>query len=398
MSRFVALLLLLSLGCGGNGSDSGKGTVRGQVVNSRGLPEMGASVMAGDTSAQTDVSGNYSLSVPAGEVSLRVELGWFETAEKSATVAAGQATVLDVQLAPMAPRLLPEDRALAEKHNQTFDWKRDKLSIALIQSPTRGGLERAIYLRNPALYTDTSGQLPLVPATPPSLAPQAAAFSFPMPREAPSRDAEALDLATLTDRIEQTPLTAEEIAGAFGWEPAVLKFLARWNLEKAADLYYANQAVQQQTWGQTAQVPPQAITEGYLHAGKEIWVKIAFEDFLAVGAGVADDDGDGKKEVFARVNGNLFGEEILAQLAAYSTARLEPARLRSAVQGVLDDLYSRTNPVLVRTIGQPYEIAGLGSITYPLAVIEHLGAGKIVNVLLMSSPAAVPQGKEGVDP
>jgi hypothetical protein len=381
MSRSLVLLFLLG-GCSPSGS--GNGTVRGRVVNSLGSPETGAQVTAGMVSAQTDASGAYSLSVPAGQVTVLVELDWFEAAEKSATVAAEQETVLDVQLVPRAPKLLPEDRALAEKHAQTFDWRRDKLSITVISSPSRNGLERAIYLRNPALYEDLSGQPKLSPSTPPSLEPQPTAFSFPLPKDAPSAGAEAFDISTIKDRLEETPLTTQEIGAAFAWEPAVLQFLTAWNLDKASDLYYATQAVQKQTWGQTTGPAPQAIVEGYLHAGQEIWVQMAFKDFLDVGAGIADDDGDGYKEVFARVNPKLVTAEIVDQLESYVTAKLQPADLRPAVREILDNLYTRTNPIVVRSIGQPYEVAALGTIAYPLAVIEHQGAGGVINVLLMS--------------
>jgi hypothetical protein len=103
-----------------------------------------------------------------------------------------------------------------------------------------------------------------------------------------------------------------------------------------------------------------------------------------VGAGIADDDGDGYKEVFARLNAKLVTAEIVDQLESYVTAKLQAADLRPSVQEILDNLYTRTNPIVVRSIGQPYDVAGVGTIAYPLAVIEHQSAGHVINVLLMS--------------
>lgn len=386
MSRSLAMLLLLGagLGCANQESRANVSTLSGQVKNTLGKPEMGASITVLDQTTETDFSGLYALRVPAGELTVQCALAWLESAEKSAQVEPGGSAVVDFQLTPRAIALLPADKALAEQYNQTYDWKKDKLSIQQVGKPTRGNLERAVYLHNPALFADASGESPIHPSNPPSLSASPTGFSFPLPEQAPHSGQEALVMATVVDKLEETPLTREEIAAAFPWEPGVMKYLSKWNLDQAADLYYATQAIQTQKWGGASRLAAQTVEDGYVHDGKEIWVKLVFEDFLTVGAGIGDDDGDGKKEVFARVTGALYTEEILAKLADYATTTFDGLGLRSLMQQILDDLYSRTNPIFLRTIGVPYEIPGLGTIEYPLAVIAHQGAGGIVNVLLGS--------------
>ena len=124
------------------------------------------------------------------------------------------------------------------------------------------------------------------------------------------------------------------------------------------------------------------IQRAFLHAG-ELWVEIAFEDWLVLGPEVTDSDGDGAREVFARINPALVDPACVEQLErAYLAPRLSAPGLRDALMQVLDALYTETSPYLVRTIGEPFELPGFGTLQVPFAVIEH--ANGAVNVVLAS--------------
>ncbi len=383
--RWCALVsLVVALSCAGNRTSSPEGTLRGQVKDPAGRPALGASVFAGDRATTTDLSGQYQLRAPAGTLRVRIELEWFESFEQDVPLAPGQERILDVELLPSPLRLLEADRALCQAYDRTFDWTRDKVSVAVISVPTQNALDRAFYTRNPALYRDTATEPHIAPSSPPSLLAGPIGFSYPLSGDPSRRGIEALARDSVVDRLEDTPLTEEELAAGFLWEPAVERFLTRWDLERSAGLYEATLAVRQQSWGGASRLPTQALAEGYLHAGTEVWVKLVFEGFLEVGADLDDQDGDGKKEIYARVNGALITPEIYQALSSYATARRDPLEMKQLLMQLLDDLYSRTNPVLVSSIGTPYEIPGLGTIEYPFAVIAHQGAGSVVNVLLMA--------------
>jgi len=105
----VALAAFLSAGAPDAFADSGKekdaralqGTVEGQVTNQAGRPLAGAQVFVQGTNigALSDGDGRYRLAnVPEGEVTIRVQLIGYATAERAATVAAGETVAVDFQL------------------------------------------------------------------------------------------------------------------------------------------------------------------------------------------------------------------------------------------------------------------------------------------------------------
>ena len=60
---------------------------------------------------------------------------------------------------------------------------------------------------------------------------------------------------------------------------------------------------------------PQKIEHVYLHGG-EIWVKVVFADFLNLGTGISDTDGDGQKEIYAKVADTHYDAELHDKLDA----------------------------------------------------------------------------------
>jgi hypothetical protein len=289
-------------------------------------------------------------------------------------------TQLDITIQELPLLLDPADVALANAYNQTFDWTKQTLSIAIAPTATRRNFDNAVYWHNPALKRDTSTQAPLVPAQLPAIvAGVPSNLSFPI--HGGSNDGkEAIVLSSVVDSIAATPVAALEKTDTMLWTP-MLNWLTDWNAAKSADLKLVGVAVRQQSWGTTVQ-RPQEIGRVYVDAaGAALWVEIVFAKFVQLGEGITDDDGDGYKEIFAKIDSAFVPQEVLDALVQYRQTHYTAHGMSKEVMNALREIYSTTSAQVERTLGQPYDIAGLGTITYPFVVLKH--AGGQVNVILL---------------
>jgi hypothetical protein len=356
------------------------GTIRDEL--SQGIGE--ASIRVGDLSVASDWQGAYTLDgIAPGNSNVVVSAPWFADASATVAVIAGQQSQHDVALSAKTLQVTNEDRALADSFNTDFDWRDSQVSIVVVAHATRALLDRAFYYLNPAYYDDgVLSETALTPASPLSIDAQATGFDFAMPTGAPNAGAQVFDNATIVDDLASTPLTTAEIAAASIWEPAVKIHLVNWDLVAAQGLYYASLAIEGQYWGATTapSFSPQTLQRLFLHNG-ELWVELAFEPFVQLGTGISDNDGDGRSEVFARIASAHVTTEIFAELTSYQTSSFTALEMKGELEHVLADLYTRSNPVLLKTIGESYDVANLGSFVYPYAVVQH--SNQVVNVLLV---------------
>jgi hypothetical protein len=311
---------------------------------------------------------------------------WFQPLEQSVTLTEGGPTPWDVILDEMPLQVTPADRGLAAAYNQTFDWTKQRISIAIAETPTRCAFDNAIYFHNPALYRDTSAQPPLAPSPQPTISGGVAQnFSFPI-ISGTSPAEEALDLTTIVDSIKDTPLADKDTPLAeptnyMMWK-SMINWLTEWDAAKSVTLKLVGVAVRQQGWGGNA-VLPQEIEKVFLDASNKLWVKVVFENFVQLGAGIADDDGDGRKEIYAAVASAHYTSEIVdALVSTYAKTTFSTHGLADQVTKGLNELYSTTGAHVECYIGQLFEVPGLGTITYPFVVLRH-SAGQ-ENVILMS--------------
>jgi len=121
-------------------------------------------------------------------------------------------------------------------------------------------------------------------------------------------------------------------------------------------------------------------------ATQRLWVKVRFENLVPLGAGITDDDGDGRRGIYAAVANAHYTSEIVAALTGtcLQTTFGTYALSREANKG-LNEIYSTTGAQLTRSIGQPFHVTGLGTIVHPFVVLTR-AAGQ-VNVMLVSSGA-----------
>ena len=372
------------MGSGPDTAPAGR-SVAGTVKDKDGLPVVGAQVIiAGVTTPEvfSDAQGKYTAPVAAaGEATVLVKRGWFDDFTGKVTVAATGITPLDVTLPEKPLKIEPADRMLAETFAATFDWTKAPLSVTIIPRPTRRDFDNGVYFHNPALRRDTSMTAPLVPATPPLFEGAVGKnFTFKI-NSGPKMGTEVLDLTTVADAVGGTPLGATEPAEFMMWTP-MINWLIEWDVGKAADLRAVGTAVQGQNWGGNA-IRPQDIEKVYVDAQGNLWVKIVFAGFLQLGDTIKDDDGDGQKEVYAKIASTQYTKEIVDKLTMdYGKTLFGTHGLSKEVTKGLRDLYSMTGAQVEKTLGQPYEVMGLGTFMYPTLVLRHMNDKK--NVFLVA--------------
>jgi hypothetical protein len=221
-----------------------------------------------------------------------------------------------------------------------------------------------------------------MPAAPPQIAAGSATnFSFKL-SSGTNQGQEALDLASIVDSIKDTPLGPAEPAEFMVWTP-MLTWLGESDPAKAAELRAAGVAVRQQSWGSNAS-RPQEIERVYLDGAGALWVEVVFATFVQVGPGITDGDGDGRKEVYAKLAPVHYTGDVVAKLSnEYGKTAFTTHRLSLEIRKSLNELYSTATAAQVeRFIGQPFEVPGVGTISYPFVVLKHAGGQR--NVILVA--------------
>ena len=359
-------------------------SVAGTVKDKAGVPVVGAqvAVAAATTPIYTDAQGKYSAPVAAaGEAPVVVTRDWFDKFEGKVTVADSGITALDITLVEKPLKIEPADKALADTYAATFDWTKATLSISVVPRPTRRDFDNAVYFHNPALYRDPSKTPPLTPAPAPVFEGGAAKnFSFKI-LSGPRMGTEVIELATIADAIKDTPLGPTEPTEFMLWTP-MINWLIDWDVTKAADLRAVGTAVQQQTWGGNA-VRPQDVEKVFVDAQGNLWVKIVFAGFVQLDPSIKDDDGDGQREVYGKIAAGMASKEIVDKLTQdYGKTLFGTHAFSKEVTKALRDLYSMTGAQVERTLGQPFEVMGLGTLTYPTLVLRHMTGQR--NVFLVA--------------
>ncbi len=167
------------------------------------------------------------------------------------------------------------------------------------------------------------------------------------------------------------------------WAP-LINWLSEGEAAKSADLKAAGVAVRQQNWGGNS-LRPQEIEKVYLDATGALWAKVVFASFVQLGPGITDDDGDGLKEIYAKIAPAHYPSELIDKLKSdYIGKTFTTHGLSKEVSKSLNELYSTTGASVERYIGQPFEVPGVGTIGYPFVVMKHLSGHKNV---IMVSPA-----------
>jgi hypothetical protein len=357
--------------------DSGGTGLAGTVKDQAGMPVANAKVSAGGASATSEPNGKYILpTLAAGTYTLEVTRDWFKPSSTSVTVGAAL-TIVDPTIEEIPLALDPADQALAAPYNKAFDWTRQASSVAVLAKPTRRDLDDALYFHNPALYRNTSGEPPLTPSPQPALSGTPMNFNFPI-QTGRHLGQQVFEAASIVDSIADTPFGPEEPAVYALWTP-LMAWLGEWDVGKSADLRAAGLAVRMQSWGgPSSQAIPQEIEKVYIDAVRgTIWVKVVFASFVQLGPGITDNDGDGLKEIYAKVGATHYTLELIGRLAMYGATVLGTHGLGDEVSKSLAEL---PGAQVESRIGQSVEVPGVGTFKYPFLVVRHPGGQR--NVIL----------------
>lgn len=358
---------------GGAGGPGLTGTVQDQ----KGVAVGGVQLEVGSEKAFTTGKGVYTLSnLTPGPVTVKVTQSWFKDKSVSATVEQSGMTTLNITIEEHPLTLDPADKTLADTYNQSFDYTKDTLSIVVVARPSRKELDNAIYFRNPALYRDTSSEKDITPSPQPNIASgTASGFTFQT-----GGGSEALELSSIVDTLDDSPLTKDEKVDYLMWRP-MMNWLKDWDASQLGGLPEVEQAVKQQGWGDANAVSPQAIEQVFLH-GKELWVQVVFEAFVKLGPGVTDSDGDGRVEIYARLAPAHYSDAIVTKLQTdYVQPTFDTHGLSKEINQSLNELYTTTAAQVEKYIAQPFTVTGVGTINYPFVVLKHSEGQQ--NVLLV---------------
>ncbi len=187
--------------------------------------------------------------------------------------------------------------------------------------------------------------------------------------------------------LRATPLTEEEKDKPLAWKPFIKR---AWEVVKDDGLRSLGSKINGYHWSDDKSFPPfQEVTTSYLHhseQGVELWVKVEFAPWADFLKDISDEDGDGFRELYGKLNTEGMDRDSLAKI--FSWVKHEyTAKLLSA-QEMIDwavDLASYWYPTRntdILDLGPDgtwpdagtdkkalRELHGL-SIVFPLAVIE----------------------------
>jgi alginate O-acetyltransferase complex protein AlgJ len=272
--------------------------------------------------------------------------------------------------------LKPEDKAAAagaaevETVGPAYHRTRSRVLVRKVLRPTRANLDYAAYHQNVVTYSP-GGEEPVGPAA--AVPPEVEIFGG------------VLVPGSIKSSIAQTPLTDAEKLHPLAFSPLV-DVLSQWNYEKASPLDDARAAVRAESWGRkkSIQVTFQEITAAYLHADRELWVRIEFQEWARLFENMPDEDGDGFPEIYAQLKPDLLAEEVRAYIHDTYAGKLLD---RQGVKAWANELASYWYP------SYNTDIFDMGKNTsWPVAdtepeVVKELGGFKVDN------PAVVIRGK-----
>ncbi|HUI90954.1 MAG TPA: hypothetical protein VLX68_01795 [Chitinivibrionales bacterium] len=276
-----------------------------------------------------------------------------------------------------------------ETVNKGYNRITSRTMIRRISVPTLANLDYAAYTANPVRFD-----------------PQAVN---------PKRPPKQIGLAgltfggTVTDvcaTLAKTPLTNEEKDLPMAWDPLQAKL---WDVTKNDDLAKLGSKIVSEKWADPSVfMPYQEIAAVYLHGSgdsTQIWMKIEFKPWVKfLDATVLDEDRDGFKEIYAKLNISSVDKAVIQKTLGYirndySKTVLTKEQVIDWANLLASYWYPKLNTDVVDMNGQAKwptpdmdkgavkELKGL-TVDNPLVVIKGNPLGKILyNVFLVDFPA-----------
>lgn len=279
------------------------------------------------------------------------------------------------------------DLALAQALQASYERCASRVMVRVLSRTDRAALDYAAYDRNPMFHF-------------PLKDPLSAPLDAPVLHGLTSGGALVRD--TIRDKLSETPLTDQELERPLAWTPLV-KHLLEWNYDAAYSLLVIGSQVSGAKWGNDDLVRPlQQIATGYLH-GDEIWVKVEFRPEVTW-LPLTDEDGDGYREVYARMNAPGYPPELLAEIRGdYLSKPLTTEEMETYFFELASDWYqslmtetlepettrpwpnAHTEPEIVEALGgksfaSPFVVMKgkpYGEVIYNVFLLAEAGAGEV---------------------
>jgi len=207
-----------------------------------------------------------------------------------------------------------DDESAIAKFNSSYKRTQSKIMMRLITKPTLANLDFSAYDRNPLFYRPD----PIV-LKPPQNLPGLGELHF----------GSSIVASSISDRIDQTPLTLDDRSSAIAWEP-MIDYLADWNYDQSIELMKVGINISNEKWGNDGVIRPiQRIVSAYISSKDEIWAKIEFEPYMSFLNGIDDEDGDGYKEIYGLIDKSRYSGELIDHLKSkYLTHELKDDELK----------------------------------------------------------------------
>lgn len=264
-----------------------------------------------------------------------------------------------------APGTRADDLATARALAPTLGRIDARVMVRAVEHPDRASLDVAAWDRNPLFH------YPPTDLTAPAAVPALAELSF----------GGALDPATIRDTIAETALTDAERARPLAWPP-LTKYLLERDYDRAAPLLVAGAPISAERWGNDqASRPLQQIALAFVH-GDQLWVKVEFRPEVTW-LPADDEDGDGYREIYARLAIEPLAPELLALIAEDYVGRALSA-------DEVDDYFYALCSEWYQSL-QTYLLEGEEAAPWPNASTDPAAAAQVAGQVI-AAPTAVIRG------
>ncbi|MGA3051086.1 MAG: hypothetical protein ABSE00_04115 [Chitinispirillaceae bacterium] len=279
--------------------------------------------------------------------------------------------------------------APCETLNKNFNRRSSRVMVRTVHRPTEANLDLAAYIGNPVRY-DPQPFRPKKPSKKITIADCTFGGAIASPCTSPA----------------QMPLTESELSQPFAWDPLQNRL---WQVTKIDLFARITGAVNGKKWADSSiYTPYQEIVCAYIHGSGDtasIWVKIEFKPWVTFIDGLVDEDRDGFRECYGRIESSaidhaLFIKAIDWMTSDYAEKLLTEEQVIDWANTLASYWYPKFNTDVVDMTGAPAwptpetekeirrEMKGL-SIANPLVVIRGNPYGKVIyNVFVVDFPAS----------
>lgn len=288
-----------------------------------------------------------------------------------------------------------------ETLNKNYNRIKSRVMVREIKIPTLANLDYAAYTANPVRY-DPQSMSPKAPVKKPGL------------RDCNFNSA----ISDQCDNLSQTPLTDTEKNSPMAWEALQNRL---WEAVKTDEFARIGQKISGEKWADASIYPAyQEIASVYMHGSGEnidLWVKIEFKPWVKFLDNIGDDDNDGFKNLYGKLNCSAVPKDVLDKIIAwmrsdYCEKLLTKDQVVDWANVLASYWYPKLNTDIVDLNGQTLwpnkdtenefkrELKGL-VVKDPLVVIRAKPFGKkLYNVFVVdfppdAQPAQTPQAHSG---